>query len=96
MERYDPHYQPLAVMGRFDTITCTYVLNVIKSAETREAVMQCLRDKLRKHGVAYITVRNDKAALKGVTRKGTWQGHVVLDLPIEYKCATYIIYRMAV
>lgn len=94
MESYDPHYQPVMPEGRFDTITCNYVLNVIESAEEREAVVMALRSMLAQYGTAYITVRNDKRALNGTTRTGTWQGLVTLNLPVVHKCAGYITYEL--
>jgi hypothetical protein len=94
MERFDPHYSPDMPVGRFDTITCNYVLNVIESAEERLRVMRDIQDRLTDDGVAYITVRNDKAALNGTTSRGTWQGLIVLDLPIVQRGSGYVTYEL--
>ena len=78
---YDPHHQPDLTRGKFDTITCNYVLNVIDEHE-RLTVLAHIRTLLRKDGVAYITVRRD---FKGdyVTKKGTHQYVVFLPAPIQ-------------
>ncbi len=94
MDSYDPHFQPVMPDGTFETITCNYVLNVIASESERESVLRDIRSRLSAGGCAYITVRNDRKALNGYTSKGTWQGLVVLDLPVVHKCADYITYAM--
>ena len=94
-ECFDPHFHPYMPSGQFDTITCNYVLNVIESEEQRIAVLQDILSRLAPNGTAYITVRNDKARLKGKTGKGTWQALIVLDLPVVYKCAGFITYELA-
>lgn len=94
MESYDPHYQPIMPMGLFKTITCNYVLNVIESNIERLKVLTDIQRRLELQGVAYITVRNDKRALNGITKIGTWQGLIMLSLPIRHKCFGYIIYEL--
>jgi len=94
MDRYDPYYQPVVPGMLYDTITCNYVLNVIESEAERLTVIANLLALLTDDGVAYITVRNDKDKLNGTTRTGTWQGHIVLDLPVVHKCSGYVIYRL--
>lgn len=94
MEKYDPHFAPVMPDGQFETITCNYVLNVIESAEERLQVLRDIQARLLPHGAAYITVRNDKAALNGRTSKGTWQGLIVLDLPIVQRGSGYVTYLL--
>lgn len=93
MDRYDPHYQPNMPNGKYVTVTCNYVLNVIQSKTRRAVVMQSIRNKLTPEGIAYITVRND-ITRTGTTRIGTWQGKIILDLPVVRKCSGYIIYKL--
>lgn len=91
---YDPHYQPVYPEGQhYCTIICNYVLNVIESEAERESVMNNIRSLLCIGGVAYISVRNDLKALKGTTPKGTWQGHIQLDLPVVRREAGYVMYK---
>lgn len=94
MDKYDPHYCPVVPVKQYDTIVCTFVLNVIEDEVERESVLQSIRNLLVEDGTAYVTVRNDKRALNGTTSTGTWQGHIVLDLPIVYECAGFVIYEV--
>lgn len=92
MVGYDPYYRNVKPRGQFDTITCTYVLNVIESPSERDAVIRTIQSLLTEDGKAYITVRNDLKNLNGYTKIGTWQGKVELDLPILYKNSGFITY----
>ena len=97
-EGYDPNSPDeelrLPIAGEFDTILCTYVLNVIENEWERKDVLTMIRTLLSKDGTAYITVRNDKKNLNGLTSRGSWQGHIQLDLPIVRKTSSYIIYEL--
>lgn len=95
MESYDPNFASPMPNGKFDTITCNYVLNVIEADEGRVVVLQAIKDRLTIGGMAYITVRNDRRALRGVTKTGSWQGLIVLRLPVRYKCAGYVTYELS-
>lgn len=94
MEKYDPHYSPELPQGKFDTITCNFVLNVIPDKLEREAVLDRISSLLNDGGVAYISVRNDRSQLKGWTSRGTWQGFIVLDLPVVSMKSSYIMYAL--
>lgn len=94
MESYDPHYCPDMPRGLFNTITCNYVLNVIESPLLRCGVLADIRCRLDVGGKAYITVRNDKRALRGVTKIGTWQCHVILRLPVVRQGSGYVMYLL--
>ena len=94
LEQFDPHYSPDMPDGQFDTIVCNYVLNVIESGAERMRVLRDIQARLADGGRAYITVRTDKKALNGTTRTGTWQGLVVLDLPIVQRGSGYITYAL--
>jgi 2-polyprenyl-3-methyl-5-hydroxy-6-metoxy-1,4-benzoquinol methylase len=56
---YDPHWQPHMPDELFDTVICTYVLNVILDGDERVAVIENVLAKLKPDGHAYITVRRD-------------------------------------
>jgi hypothetical protein len=98
MEKYDPHYYPDSQhleFSAFDLITCNYVLNVIEKESDRIGIMARIYGLLADGGVAYISVRDDRANLKGHTKRGTWQGHITLDLPVErHEKGSFIMYRM--
>jgi SAM-dependent methyltransferase len=80
LHKYDPYFRPSMPRGKFATIMCNYVLNVV-TPEQEEVVLEGIRRKLAPGGVAYIAVRRD-VKVEGVTSKGTYQRNVKLDLPI--------------
>ena len=92
-ERYDPHFFPAQPVGPFDTIVCNYVLNVIEEDSIRRNVLIALDALLDEDGCAYIAVRTSKRDLKGLTRIGTWQGLIKLDLPVLYSDSSCTIYE---
>lgn len=92
VEKYDPNHSPVMPKGKFDTIYCHYVLNVIDTEEERVEVLNKITDKLKKNGTAYITVRRD-IKTEGLTSIGTYQENIVLDLPVlKEKKGGYCIY----
>ena len=91
---YDKHYRPARPLGKYKTIYCNYVLNVISEPSARLVVLKDIQQYLTDDGIAYISVRNDKSNLNGWTTRGTWQGFIELDLTIEKKCAKFRMYRM--
>ena len=91
---YDPYHRSVEPRGNFDTILCTYVLNVIESPSERDMVLRAIQSLLKKNGKAYISVRNDLTSLNGYTKIGTWQGKIELDLPILYKNSGFITYEL--
>lgn len=58
IQGYDPHYSPIYPEGRFDTIICFYVLNVLQ-AEAQTAVIMAISRLLKPSGKAYFAVRRD-------------------------------------
>lgn len=55
---YDPHYAPAYPTGKFDTILCHYVLNVLLGEEQAHVLM-AISELLKPTGRAYFTVRRD-------------------------------------
>lgn len=55
---YDPYYAPAPPTGRFDTILCHYVLNVLLPEEQAQVLM-AVAELLAPGGRAYFTVRRD-------------------------------------
>jgi hypothetical protein len=94
IDQYDPHHSPKIPPGTFNTIICTYVLNVIPDFRERMKVLSDIRYRLADGGKAYISVRNDLTNLNGWTKIGTWQGKIELDLPIVYKTAGFVTYLL--
>lgn len=55
---YDPHYAPDPPRGKFDTILCLYVLNVLLPEEQAHVLM-AISELLASTGRAYFAVRRD-------------------------------------
>lgn len=81
LEYYDPHFAPQMPAGKFDTITCSYVLNVIEDANVRRSILRVIYSRLEYSGRAYITVRTGKGDF---IPPGAWQGLITLNLPIVH------------
>ncbi len=95
MDRYDPHYAPQKPKGKYDTITCNYVLNVIEDSEEMHELIHKLSTLLNKGGKAYITVRRDiekNLGKEGFTSKGTYQKNVILPFPVFKETSAYCTY----
>src|SRR5271166_2094847 len=56
MDNYDPHYFPKLPTKKYDTITCTYVLNVVNPADV-QSIVNDVFNRLAPNGTAYIAVR---------------------------------------
>lgn len=91
MEGYDPHYSKEFPKGKFDTITCNYVLNVLANDEEVLAVVKTLRGLLAVGGTCYLSIRRD-ILKEGKTCKGTIQRNIVLDLPVLKENKSFCIY----
>ncbi len=73
---YDPHYAPEYPQGKFDTILCNYVLNVLLPEEQAHVLME-IAALLQPNGKAYFTVRRD-IKKSGFLFNKTYQCNVVL------------------
>jgi len=92
VQGYDPHWRPSRPRGKFDTITCNYVLNVLRLRKDREEVLKEVLDLLSPGGIAYVTVRRDvKGCYK--TTKG-WQVNVRLKAESLWKNEKYETYML--
>lgn len=92
MDRYDPHYHPHKPEGKYDTIVCTYVLNVVDPKDVRY-ILKDIHRLPAPGGTAYLTVRRDLGS-KAKKGRGTVQQHVSLDLPIFKEGRGYCTYIM--
>ena len=89
-DKYDPHYQPVWPQDTYDTILCTYVLNVLEPNE-EGYILNDIRELLNEDGVAYITVRRD-VKNEGYNFRGTYQRNVILEEEIFYEGSSYCTY----
>ena len=99
---FDPYYTSCTIidkegrptwMQKYDTIMCNFVLNTLPKDEW-EVVLDNIKKLLAKRGTAYIAVRNDRKNLNGITKKGTFQIFVELDLPVVKKTGNFIMYSL--
>lgn len=92
---YDPHYRPERPEGRFDTVICIYVLNVLLPRQQSEVLMDVSR-WLRPGGRAYYAVRRDLAQegyrLHAVGRQYTYQCVVRLPYPSLFASRSFELY----
>ena len=93
-EGYDPHYRPQVPQGKYNTIFCNYVLNVLPTEKERSEVLSQIALLLVEDGLAYIAVRTDKKALNGWTSRGTYQCDVRLELPLLVENSNFRIYEL--
>lgn len=90
-ESYDPHWRPISLSDlKFDTILCTYVLNVV-TKDSEEEILGSISSLLKKGGQAYISVRRDLKR-EGPTSRG-FQRHVSLNAEVVKENSSFCIYR---
>lgn len=90
---YDPHYRSEFPNKKYDTIVCNFVLNVLPESKWNN-VIDSITSLLKPGGFAWISVRNDKSNLNGFTKIGTYQTFVELDLPVEKRSSTFVMYHL--
>jgi 2-polyprenyl-3-methyl-5-hydroxy-6-metoxy-1,4-benzoquinol methylase len=86
---YDPTYAPDFPEGPYDTILCTYVLNVV-SARAERDILKKVKGLLKPGGTAYFTVRRD------IPEEGTpTQRFIRLDAPVWKETKSFCVYEVA-
>lgn len=58
MVKFDPHFAPERPSGKFNTIVCNYVLNVV-DIPTQRQILDDIKSLLVEGGIAYVSVRRD-------------------------------------
>lgn len=91
-QKYDKFHFPEYPTGKFDTIFCFYVLNVLDTKYKRQKVLREIKNLLAVGGIAYIAVRRDKDCNNTFRGRGTYQHKVYLKLPIFKETSDYCIY----
>lgn len=81
---YDPYYAPTAPTGKFETIVCCYVLNVLMPAEQAEVLME-IAHLLKPGGKAYYAVRRD-------LKKEGFREHYIHKQP-TYQCIVKLPFK---
>ena len=94
VDAYDPYHRPEWPRGKYDTITCIYVLNALETEAERQETLERIDGLLNDTGVAFIAIRRDVAE-KGWSQRDTFQENAELDLPVLYRRGgSYVIYAM--
>ncbi len=81
---YDPYYFPEPPQGKFDTILCLYVLNVLLPEEQAHVLM-AVSELLKPEGRAYFSVRRD-------IRRDGFRMHFKHGVPV-YQCTVKLPFR---
>lgn len=93
---YDPFYCPMKPKGKFKTVLCIYVLNVLESVQREHVIDSCI-NLIENGGSAYFAVRRDieKEGFRGQKGRETYQVNVVLESPFElyYLSRKFAVYR---
>lgn len=93
MESYDPYWQPEWPEWFFDTILCTYVLNVLPARERIGVLRRLLALLKDEDSKAYITVRRDLPK-QGIQGRGVYQRYVTLPLELIRETSSFAIYLL--
>lgn len=91
---YDNYFRPEFPEGKFDTIICNYVLNVLEPIPQAEVLM-AVSYLLKPTGKAYFAVRRDleKEGFRKHTGGWTYQCNVKLPYKSICKTSSYEIYE---
>ena len=71
--KYDPFFYPKEIIGKFDVVLLTYVLNVIKK-DSREIALRLAWKHVKDNGYLSVTVRNKKE-LDAAQKNKKWQAY---------------------
>jgi hypothetical protein len=94
MAGYDPHWRPdssVLISGRYHTVTCTYVLNVVHE-DMEHLIIKDVMKMLAPGGKAYFTVRRD-IKVRQMTSKNTLQRPVYLDMTRMFDDSKFCVYE---
>ena len=93
---YDYYYRPDYPEGKFDTIICNYVLNVLEPYAQTEAMMN-VTNLLSSNGTAFFAVRRDLTEegfrLHAIHKQYTYQCNVKLPFQSLIRNSSYELYQ---
>lgn len=96
IEGYDKHYKPTYPQGKFDTILCLYVLNVLQQEDQTRVLIE-ISKLLQSTGKAYFAVRRDLIyqgfRTHKIHQKQTFQCNVILPFSSIFKNDSCEIYE---
>ena len=93
---YDYYYRPNYPEGKFDTIICNYVLNVLEPYAQAEVLMN-VTNLLSPNGTAFFAVRRDLTEegfrLHAIHKQYTYQCNVKLPFQSLVRNSSYELYQ---
>lgn len=93
---YDYYYRPDYPDGKFDTIICNYVLNVLEPYAQAEVMMN-VTNLLNPKGTAYFAVRRDLTEegfrLHAIHKQYTYQCNVILPFKSIVRNSSFELYQ---
>ncbi len=92
-EAFDPHYRQKLPVGRFDTIVCNHVANML-TRDSRQEVFRALQGLLAANGKAYVSVSRKIPRTGKIALRKRIQNFVVLTLPSLFRDEELEIYRL--
>lgn len=92
-EGFDPYYRAQEPAGRYDTITCTLVLNVL-SRNNRATVIRRIQHLLVPEGRAYLAVARNLPRTGKLGIRHCIQNYAVLDLPVVFEDGMIAVYEL--
>ena len=92
-EAFDPHYRQKVPEGRFDTIVCNHVANML-TRDNRQELFEAIRALLAFQGKAYVSVSRKIPRTGKIALRKRIQNYVVLTLPSHFRDDELAIYRL--
>jgi 2-polyprenyl-3-methyl-5-hydroxy-6-metoxy-1,4-benzoquinol methylase len=92
-EAFDPHYRQNLPAGRFDTIVCNHVVNMLTRGSRRE-LFRAIQALLAPHGKAYVSVSRKIPRAGKIALRKRIQNYVVLTLPSVFRDDELEVYRL--
>ena len=92
-ETFDPYYRQKLPDGRFDTIVCNHVANML-TRESRQNLFRAIQVLLAVQGKAYVLVSRKIPRTGKIAMRKRIQNYVVLTLPPVFRDDELEIYRL--
>ena len=93
-EGFDPYYRQREPEGKFDTIICNHVLNMLTRSSRQQAIDR-IQDLLIETGVAWLIVPRNIPRMGKLAVRKRIQNFVQLDLASVYADEKLEIYRIS-
>jgi hypothetical protein len=90
---FDPHYRQETLEGKYDTITCNHVLNMLTHKNRKQTICK-IRELLTPDGNAFLIVPRNIPKIGKIALRKRIQNYVVLTLPSIYSDQKLEIYQM--